>query len=81
MATVTKTKEVCDVCGNTRRRTRPYRVGEDGVLVRVVLCREHGEPLDSLIKIGSIVQTTAPTARVWTMEEIEARKKKTPPNP
>ena len=81
MATITETREVCDVCKNSRRKTRLYRVGEDGLLVKVLLCREHGKYLDQLIQIGSVVQTTGPRARLWTLEEIEERKRKTPPGP
>lgn len=79
MATITETREVCDVCKNTRRKTRLYRVGEDGVLARVLLCREHGKYLDNLIELGTIVPSTAPVARLWTIEEIESRKRKLPP--
>lgn len=81
MATLTETKEVCDVCRNPRRRTLVYRVGEDGLLVKVLLCKEHGKYLNELIKLGSVVQTTAPVARLWTIDEIEERKKKAPPSP
>lgn len=81
MAILTDVREVCDVCRNPRRKVTLYRVGRDGLLVKVVLCREHGKYLEELIAIGSVVPDTAPKAKLWTIEEIEERKKKTPPDP
>ena len=66
-----KTLEICDVCKSTRRKVKPYRVAQDGDSVRLLLCSEHGKPLDDLIKLGERVPSNTPRAKVWDMEEIE----------
>jgi hypothetical protein len=85
VATVTNTQSVCDVCQNPRRKVKTFRVGWDGQNVRVDLCREHGEPLEQMLKIGDTIASASPRARVWTMEEIEKEKRrakgKRPPTP
>lgn len=71
VATLVKTKDTCDVCNSTRRRTQRYRVGLDGDLVKVDLCKEDGAYLDKLIKLGERTPNPSPRVKVWTMEEIE----------
>ena len=85
MARIVKIKDVCDVCKNQRRKVKRYRVAQDGDLVSVVLCGEHGEYLDKLLKIGERIASTSPRAKLWTFEEIQAEKKRAerrkPPSP
>lgn len=76
VATLTKVRDVCDVCGSKRRRTRTFRVGQDGDLVKVDLCREDGEYLDRLIKLGERIPNASPRVKLWTMEEIEREGKR-----
>lgn len=85
MAILTSRTEVCDVCRNSRRKVTRYRVGQDGHQVSVLLCREHGQPLDELIEIGTHMPSQSPSPKVWDIEEIEAKRKaqskKTAPRP
>lgn len=76
MAVITTKQEVCEVCRNTRRKVTRYRVGQDGQLVSVLLCREHGQPLDELIAMGTHVPNQSPRVKVWDLEEIEAERKR-----
>ena len=76
MATLTKTTSVCDVCKSTRRQVKRYRVAQDGTLVAVDLCSEHGAYLEKLLKLGERVPHTSPRVKLWTPEEIEAEKKR-----
>ena len=76
VAQLVKTKNVCDVCGNSRRKVKTYRVGLDGDLVRVDLCSEHAEPLEQMLKLGARLPNASPKARLWTFEEIEKEKRK-----
>lgn len=71
-----KIKETCDVCKSPRRKTQRYRVGLDGDLVKVDLCRRDGEYLDKLIKLGERIPNASPRVKVWTMEEIEREGKR-----
>ena len=75
MAVLTNTQEVCDRCRNPRRKVTRYRVGQDGHLVGVLLCREHAVPLDELMALGTHVPSQSPKVKVWDMEEIEKAKK------
>lgn len=85
MAIITNTTEACDVCRNPRRKVTRYRVGIDGRLVSVLLCREHGAYVQELIQLGTHVPNQSPRVKVWDMEEIEKLKKsqtkKTAPRP
>lgn len=84
MAQVVSVKEVCDVCHNTRRQVKPYRVGSETVLVRALLCKEDGAMIDQLMLTGRHVSAPGPKIKVWTMDEISKRKKgtqRTPPSP
>lgn len=46
--------EVCDVCRNPKRKVRDYRIARDSNrLMRVVLCSEHAEPLEELLKVAT----------------------------
>lgn len=76
VATLMKVKDVCDVCGNKRRKTKRYRVAQDGDLVQVDLCAEDGKYLDKLIKMGERLPNPRPRPLVWSMEAIEAERKK-----
>ena len=76
MAIITNTTEVCDVCRNPRRKVKRYRVGFDGRLVGVLLCREHAVPVEELIELGTYVPSQSPQPKVWTLEEIEAERRK-----
>ena len=71
-----KIKNICDVCENPRRKVKMYRVGQDGDLVKVELCKEDAEPLERLLKLGERVPNASPKAKLWDMEEIarEARR-------
>lgn len=71
-----KTHVHCDVCKNPRRKTKRYRVAQDGDLVQVDLCREDGEYLDKLIKLGERIPNPRPRPKVWSMEEILKEGKK-----
>ena len=76
VAQLTKTQDVCDVCGNQRRKVKTYRVGQDGDLVRVDLCSEHAEPLEKMLKLGARLPSTAKRAKLWSFEEIERERRK-----
>lgn len=76
VATLTKVEDICDICKRPRRRTKRYRVGQDGDLVKVDLCREDAEFLDRLIKLGERVPNPSPRVKLWTMEEIEKEAKR-----
>lgn len=75
MAVITNRQEVCDTCRNPRRKVARYRVGQDGKLVAVLLCREHAKPLDDLIAVGTHVPNQSPRVKVWDLEEIEAERR------
>lgn len=83
MAVITNMTEVCDVCRNPRRKVQRYRLGQDGKLVAVVLCKEHAAPVELLIDLGTRVPNHSPQVQVWTMDDIEkerkAQNKKTAP--
>lgn len=84
MVTITESKTVCSVCRNPRRKVSAYRVGQDGVLVTVDLCKEHGAYIEELIALGTIVPFPSSKVKVWDIEEIETRKaqkRKAAPNP
>ena len=85
MAVIHSAQEVCDVCRNQRRKVTRYRVGQDGHLVSVLLCREHAKYPDELIALGTHVPSQSPRVKVWDMEEIEkmkaAQNRKTAPRP
>jgi hypothetical protein len=84
MVTITESKTVCSVCRNPRRKVAAYRVGQDGVLVTVDLCKEHGTYVEELIALGTIVPFPSSRVKVWDIEEIETRKaqrRKAAPNP
>ena len=75
VATITETREVCDLCGNPRRKVRTYRVGYDGHCVKVTLCvSEHAKPLEKAIAVGSPVSSPSPKVKLWDMDEIERMK-------
>ena len=76
VARIVKIKDVCDVCKNPRRKVKRYRVQWDSDVVAVYLCSEHGEYLDKLLKLGERVPNQSPRAKVWSMEEIEAEKRR-----
>lgn len=44
--------------------------------MRIVLCSEHGKPLEDLLRIAQPAASNAPGARVWSIEEIEKEKKR-----
>jgi hypothetical protein len=70
-------REVCDVCRNDRRKVQDYRIARDSNrLMRIVLCAEHAESLEELLKIAAPVASNAPDARLWTIEEIEKEKRR-----
>jgi hypothetical protein len=71
-----KIKNVCDVCKNKRRKVKIYRVGFDGETVGVELCSEHAAPLEQMLKIGERLNTTTPKVKVWSLEDIEAEKRR-----
>jgi len=71
-----KTQNICDVCENPRRKVKTYRVGQDGDLVKVELCREDAEPLDRLLKIGERMPNASPRAKMWTLEDIEKERRR-----
>lgn len=76
VARIVKTKDVCDVCQNPRRKVKTYRVGQDGDLVKVELCREDAEPLERLLKIGERIPFASRRAKLWTPEEIERERRR-----
>lgn len=78
-----KIKNVCDVCSNSRRKVKSYRVGQDGDNVKVDLCAEHAEPLERLLKLGERIPNASPRVKVWSMDEIdkEARRQRTRKHP
>lgn len=80
VARIVKIKDVCDVCRNKRRKVKRYRVAQDGDLVAVVLCSEHAKYLDELLKIGERIPNASPRAKLWSIDEIEAEKKRTKRN-
>lgn len=69
-------RSTCDVCKSPRRKTQRYRIGLDGDLVAVDLCREDGAYLDKLIKLGERIPNPRPTPKLWTIEEIEKERKR-----
>lgn len=84
MVTITEAKTVCDVCKAPRRKVTRYRVGQDGVLVGVDLCKEHGAYIEELIALGTVLPFPSSKVKVWDIEEIETRKaqkRKAAPNP
>ena len=81
MATITETREVCDVCHNPRRKVKTYRVGYDGLLVKVAVCAEHAKPLEKLLDLGTPVRSASPKVKVWDIGEIEKLKKAQKRNP
>lgn len=71
------TTEVCDVCRNPNRKVQDYRIARDSNrLMRIVLCSEHGKPLEDLLRIAQPAASNAPGARVWSIEEIEKEKRR-----
>lgn len=71
-----KIRNICDVCGNQRRKVKTYRVGQDGDLVKVELCKEDAEPLELLLKLGERVPNASPKAKIWSIEEIEKERRR-----
>lgn len=76
VARLMKIKNICDVCENPRRKVKTYRVGQDGTLVKVELCKEDAEPLEHLLKLGERMPNASPKAKVWTIEDIEKERRR-----
>lgn len=76
VASIMRVKDECDVCRNPRRKTKRYRVAQDGDLVQVDLCRQDAEYLDKLIKLGERIPNPRPRPKVWSFEEIAVERKK-----
>lgn len=76
VARLMKIKNVCDVCGNPRRKVKAYRVAQDGDLVKVELCKEDAAPLEKMLKIGERLPNASRKAKLWTPEEIALEKKR-----
>lgn len=64
----------CENCGSRRRKVSTYRITHEGLLVEVVLCGPCAQPLRDLMTMGTVVPTHTGEVKVWTMEEIAARK-------
>lgn len=76
MATKTIVTNVCDECHSTRRKVDTYRVGAEGILYRLTLCREHARPLVRLAKLGEAISQSGPAGvKLWDIGEIERMKK------
>lgn len=69
----------CDVCGNSRRKAKGYRIGRHEEAGKLYwLCREHAAPLDALLAIPGHSLRSKPRSKQWTMEEIAEMKKTAP---
>ena len=82
MAVIVNRNVVCDICRNLRRAVKPYRLSQDGQPLKLyLLCREHAAPFESILqkKVGTLVTDgrMAPRAKVFTMDELYPKDKKT----
>ncbi|MGC9669469.1 hypothetical protein ACNTMW_23315 [Planosporangium sp. 12N6] len=73
---------VCDVCQDTARGARTYRVQSGGRAATTDLCDEHNAPLEAILKTAAAPDEPVSEGRprrgrrnrTTTMEEIEALK-------